>query len=223
MKTLLLIDDEPQIRRLLRVVLEASDYKVIESDCGRKGLVDAATRLPDAIILDLSLPDISGLEVLRRLREWSRVPVLILSVQDDGEEKAAALDAGADDYVSKPFHSVELLARLRVLLRRRQDPDEPVFESGLLKIDFATRDVWVDGKRLDLTATEYSLLRVLARHSGKIVTHKFLLSSVWGPKATEQSQYLRVYLSHIRKKLAASGLPADTIRTETGIGYRLTL
>jgi two-component system KDP operon response regulator KdpE len=220
---ILIVDDEPQIRRMLRIVLESEDHRVLEAATGKEGLVEAATRLPDAVILDLGLPDQSGVEVLARLREWSDVPVLILSVLDASDEKVAALDAGADDYVTKPFDSRELLARLRVLLRRVRDAEEPVVECGPLKMDFAARLAWVSGRELDLTATEYSLLRVLARHAGKIVTHKQLLAAVWGPNAVEQSQYLRVFLSHIRKKLAEAGFPAEAIRTETGVGYRLSL
>lgn len=223
MSAILIIDDEPQIRRMLRVVLEAEGHRVHEAATGKEGLVEAATRLPEAIILDLGLPDQSGIDVLSRLREWSETPVLILSVQDASEEKVAALDAGADDYVTKPFDSLELLARLRVLLRRVRSPDEPVVECGPLKMDFAARLAWVNGRELDLTATEYSLLRVLARHAGKIVTHKQLLAAVWGPNAVEQSQYLRVFFSHIRRKLADTGFPAEAIRTETGVGYRLSL
>ncbi|HRJ70775.1 MAG TPA: response regulator [Terrimicrobiaceae bacterium] len=223
MNTLLIIDDEPQIRRLLRVVLEAEGYRVREAAAGQEGLVEAASHLPDAIILDLGLPDLPGVEVLRRLREWTTTPVLILSVQDAEEDKVLALDGGADDYVTKPFNSQELLARLRVLLRRARSADEPVIEAGLLKMDLAARLVWVGGRETSLTATEYALLRELAQHAGKIVTHKHLLAAVWGPNAVEQSQYLRVYLSHIRRKLADAGLPADAIRTEVGIGYRLTL
>jgi two-component system KDP operon response regulator KdpE len=223
MSAILIVDDEPQIRRMLRIVLESEGYRVLEAATGQEGLVEAATRLPEAIILDLGLPDQYGIDVLRRLREWTEIPVLILSVQDAGDEKVAALDAGADDYVTKPFDSRELLARLRVLLRRNRSPDEPVVECGPLKMDFAARLAWVNGRELDLTATEYSLLRMLARHAGKIVTHKQLLASVWGPNAVEQSQYLRVFLSHIRKKLAESGFPPEAIRTETGVGYRLSL
>ena len=217
---ILIIDDEPQIRRLLRVALEAQQYKVLEASTGQAGLVEAASRLPDLILLDLGLPDLKGQEVLRRLREWTQTPVLILSVQDDEADKVAALDEGADDYVTKPFNTQELLARLRVLLRRTRETNEPIFGSGKLRIDFAARVVRVGGKEIELTATEYGLLRVLAQHSGKIVTHKQLLQAVWGPNATEQSQYLRVFLSHIRRKLTAAGMPAESIRTETGVGYR---
>jgi two-component system KDP operon response regulator KdpE len=218
---ILIIDDEPQIQRLLRLVLEAEGYHVDTAGTGQEGLVEAASRLPDAVILDLGLPDLDGLTVLSRLREWTRVPVLILSVLDSGEDKIKGLDLGADDYVTKPFDTGELLARLRVLLRRSLPQDEPVFESGLLRIDFASRRVTVAQKEVVLTATEYSLLRVLARSAGKIVTHKQLLTAVWGPKTTEQSEYLRVFLSHIRRKLSEAGLPKAAIRTESGIGYRL--
>jgi len=219
---ILVIDDEPQIRRLLRVALEAADYRVFEAATGREGLAEAASRQPDAILLDLGLPELDGMEVLRRLREWTATPVLVLSVQDAGEDKVRALDFGADDYVTKPFDTPELLARLRVLLRRTQPPDEPVFERGPLRVDFTARLVHVNGREIALTATEYALLRVLARHAGKIVTHKQLLTAVWGPNATEQAQYLRVFMSHIRRKLSATGLPPEAIRTETGVGYRLT-
>lgn len=223
MNGILIIDDEPQIRKMLRVILESRDYRVDEASGGRDGLVEAASRLPAAILLDLGLPDLPGLTVLRRLREWTDTPVMILSVQDSGEDKVAALDAGADDYVTKPFDSAELLARLRVLLRRVRPPDEPVIECGTLRLDLASHLAWVGNHELDLTATEYALLRVLARHAGRIVTQKQLLSEVWGPNALENSQYLRVFLSHIRKKLAACGFPAAAIRTETGIGYRLVV
>lgn len=221
MSSILIIDDEPQIRRLLRVVLEAEGYKIIEAENGQTGLVEAASRRPDAVILDLGLPDLPGVEVLRRLREWSAVPVLILSVQDAEEDKVTALDEGADDYVLKPFNSQELLARLRVLFRRAHPPDEPVVEVGGLKMDLAARRAWVQGKEVDLTATEYALLRELIRHAGKVVTQKQLLLAVWGPNSTEHSQYLRVYFSHIRKKLSENGLSSEFIRTEVGIGYRL--
>lgn len=223
MTNILVIDDEPQIRRLLRVALEAQGCKIHEAATGQDGLIAAASWRPELIILDLGLPDLSGLEVLVRLREWTQTPVLILSVQDAEEDKVRALDQGADDYVTKPFSTQELLARLRVLLRRNHSPEEPVFELDALTIDFSGQTVHVGGKPLSLTATEYALLRELARHAGKIVTHKHLLAAVWGPNATEQSQYLRVYLSHIRKKLAEAGFPAEAIHTETGVGYRLLL
>ena len=221
MSRILIIDDEPQIQRLLRLLLEAEGYHVATAATGQEGLIEAASRPPDAIILDLGLPDIDGLIVLSRLREWSHAPILILSVLDSGEDKIKGLDLGADDYVTKPFDSGELLARLRVLLRRAQPLDEPVFESGALRIDFSSRSVTVDATHVALTATEYSLLRVLARHAGRIVTHQQLLTAVWGPNAAGQADYLRVFLSHIRRKLHAAGLPKTRIVTESGIGYRL--
>ncbi len=217
---LLVIDDEPQIRRLLRIAGESGGYHVDESPTGREGLSLAATNRPDAIILDLGLPDLPGLAVLRQLREWSDVPVLILSAREEPDDKVEALDAGADDYVTKPFDTAELLARLRVLLRRRPTADDPTFVAGPLHIDFVHRTVHVGPHAVDLTATEYALLRLLARHAGKVVTHRQILENVWGPAQSEQAQYVRVFLSHIRRKLAAAGLD-DLIRTETGIGYRL--
>jgi two-component system KDP operon response regulator KdpE len=222
MKThrLLVVDDEPQIRRLLRITCEAADYRVDEAASGREGLSLVASNRPEAVILDLGLPDIAGIEVLRQLREWSEVPVLILSAKQDPEDKVEALDAGADDYVTKPFDAKELLARLRVLLRRVQAEEEPIFENGLLRIDFARRQVQVRGQEVDLTETEYALLRILARHAGKVITHRQFLEEVWGPGQSEQAQYVRVYLSHIRRKLKEAGLE-ESIRTESGIGYRL--
>ncbi|HEY8900813.1 MAG TPA: response regulator transcription factor [Chthoniobacterales bacterium] len=216
----LVVDDEPQIRRLLRIACESADYRVDEATDGREGLALAASNRPDAVILDLGLPELPGIDVLRRLREWSEVPVLILSARQDPEDKVAALDEGADDYVTKPFDTNELLARLRVLLRRKHGEEEPIFENGPLRIDFVRRLVHVRDREVELTATEYALLRILARHAGKVITHRQLLEEVWGPGQTEQSQYLRVYLSHIRRKLKEAGLSLS-IRTEPGIGYRL--
>jgi len=222
--TALIIDDEIQIRRLLRVVLEAEDYRVLESETGRQGLSDVALRRPDVVLLDLGLPDMDGLAVLKRLREWSRVPALILSVRDGPEDKVAALDAGADDYVTKPFESVELLARLRAIQRRAPSgTEEPYFQAGHLAIDFNGRNVTVKGHEVKLTATEYALLKVLALHAGKVVTHKQLLREVWGPNAEEQSQYLRVYMTHLRKKIEDTEAREKLLRTESGIGYRLVL
>ncbi len=220
MPTVLVIDDEPQIRKLLRLVLEEAGCRVHEASGVAEGLSETAARRPDAVILDLGLPDGTGLEVLQRLREWTATPVLVLSAKDSGEDKVEALDAGADDYVTKPFDSGELLARLRAVLRRVQATDEPVFVAGSLKIDFAARRVWCGSSEIDLTSTEYQLLRMLARHAGRVVTHTQLLTSVWGPKASEQSQYLRVHFSHIRKKLGLAGQDI-MIRNESGIGYRL--
>jgi two-component system KDP operon response regulator KdpE len=221
--TILVIDDERQIRKLLRIVLEEDHYHVLESESGKQGLADVALRRPDVVLLDLGLPDMQGLVVLKRLREWSRVPVLILSVRDGPEEKVAALDAGADDYVTKPFESGELLARLRAIRRRALlGNEEPFFRAGSLEIDFNARTVTVKGHEVKLTATEYALLKILAQHAGKIVTHKQLLREVWGPNAEEQSQYLRVYMNHLRKKIE-SAETQKILRTESGIGYRLRI
>ena len=220
--TALVIDDEKQIRRLLRIVLEGEHYRVVEAENGKQGLSDTALRRPDVVLLDLGLPDISGLQVLKTLREWSHVPVLILSVRDGPEEKIAALDAGADDYVTKPFESGELLARLRAIQRRAASAtEEPFFRAGSLEIDFTARTVSVKGREIKLTPTEYALLKILAQHAGKVVTHKHLLREVWGPNAEEQSQYLRVYMTHLRKKLEPGNGHEKLLRTESGIGYRL--
>jgi len=218
----LVIDDEKQIRKLLRIILEEEHYHVLESESGKQGLSDAAVQRPDVVLLDLGLPDIDGLAVLKRLREWSHVPVLILSVRDGPEDKIAALDAGADDYVTKPFEAGELLARLRAIQRRATSgSEEPFFRAGTLAIDFNARAVTLKGREVRLTATEYALLKILAQHAGKIVTHKQLLRKVWGPNAEEQSQYLRVYMTHLRKKLEPGNGHEKLLRTESGIGYRL--
>ena len=217
----LIIDDERSIRRLLRLVLEPAGYRVLEAERGDTGLQEAAAKRPDVVLLDLGLPDLPGLEVLARLREWSRVPVLIVSVRSDPEEKVAALDAGADDFIVKPFDSAELLARLRAIQRRAPGaPDEPVYVEGNLAIDFATREVRLAGAPVELTATEYAILHCLARHAGRVVSHRQLLRDVWGPAAEERSHYLRVYMTHLRKKIEPPGSPRH-IKTENGIGYRL--
>ncbi len=222
--TVLIVDDEAQIRRLARLVLETDGYRVIESESGEQGLADVALRRPDVVLLDLGLPKLDGVAVLKRLREWSRVPVLVLSVRDRPEDKVAALDAGADDYIPKPFEAAELLARLRAVQRRvGSEKDEPYFHAGHLGIDFAAHTVTVKGKEVKLTATEYAMLKILAQHAGKVVTHKQLLREVWGPNAEEQSQYLRVYMTHLRKKIEAPGAKEKLLRTESGIGYRLVL
>lgn len=222
--TALVIDDERQIRKLLRIVLEEEGYRVLESETGKQGLSDVALRRPDVVLLDLGLPDIDGLAVLRRLREWSHVPVLILSVRDGPEDKVAALDAGADDYVTKPFEAAELLARLRAIQRRAPfGTEDPYFQAGHLAIDFNAHTVTVKGHEVKLTATEYALLKILAQHAGKVVTHKQLLREVWGPNAESQSQYLRVYMAHLRKKLEIPDAPEKLLKTESGIGYRLIM
>jgi two-component system KDP operon response regulator KdpE len=218
----LVIDDEIQIRRLLRITLEANGYKVLDAANGRDGLVEAATRRPDIVILDLGLPDMEGVSVLKRMREWSRVPVVVLSVRDRDADKIMALDAGADDYVTKPFSTPELLVRLRVALRHAQPAEEEVvFRAGDLVVDLADRRVSVKGQEVKLTVTEYSLLRLLVRHAGRILTHRQILKEVWGPNATDQMHYLRVYVARLREKIEPMPSRPALLITEPGIGYRL--
>jgi two-component system KDP operon response regulator KdpE len=220
-RTVLIIDDEPPIRRLLRLTLEPQGYRIYEAGNGQLGLQEAAARRPDVIVLDLGLPDMEGVAVLKRLREWSQTPVLVLSVRDREADKVAALDNGADDYLTKPFGTAELLARLRAVQRRAPEAhEEPVFVSGDLKVDLASRTVTLKNKEVHLTATEYALLHELVRHAGKVVMHRQLLRAVWGPNAESQSQYLRVYITHLRKKLETT-TSGKLIQTEPGIGYRL--
>lgn len=214
----LIIDDEIQIRRLLRMALEARGYEVYQAENGQTGLQEAVFRRPDVILLDLGLPDLDGVEVLKRLREWSATPVLILSVRDQERTKLDAFDAGADDYVTKPFSTAELLARLAAIQRRQGSEPEANLAHGGLVLDPVAHEASLGGNPLKLTATEFALLSQLVRHAGKIVTLKHLLRSVWGPKAEDQSHYLRVYVNHLRKKLEGSGLE---ILNEPGIGYRL--
>ncbi len=219
----LIVDDEKQIRRLLRLALERADHQVYEAETGQAGLEAIAQRRPDIVLLDLGLPDMEGVKVLRRLREWSDVPVVILSVRDDAEEKVEALDAGADDYVTKPFDTAELLARVRATQRRSlTETGDPVFQSGSLCVDFSARQVKRGGVEIKLTPTEYSLLRVLVQNAGKVVTQRQLLRTVWGEKAESQAQYLRVYVTHLRKKLETDANAPSLIKTEVGIGYRLS-
>ncbi len=217
----LIVDDEVQIRRLLRVMLEGADYQVHEAETGQQGLMEVANRRPAVILLDLGLPDLDGLEVLKRLREWSEAPVLVLSVRDDEEGKVAALDAGADDYVTKPFSSLELLARVRAAQRKtRPEKETSVFRSGDLVVDLTSRIVTRAGREVQLTATEYSLLRLFVRHAGRILTHRYILREIWGPKSEEHRQYLRVYVTHLRQKIERDSASPVLIKTEAGIGYR---
>lgn len=219
----LVVDDEPQIRRLLRVSLKAQGYHVIEASSGEQAVLMAATEQPEVIILDLGLPDIDGQEVIRRVREWTDTPIIVLSVRDREQEKVDALDRGADDYVTKPFGMSELLARLRALLRYRlaSQVKEPVFTAGNLVVDLSRRVVTVDGREVKLTPKEYDLLRVLVIHAGKVLTHQQLLREVWGPGYGEETQYLRVYIGQLREKLEADPAKPKHIITEAGVGYRL--
>jgi len=217
----LIIDDEIQIRRLLRVVLEGENYQVHEAETGQRGLAEIASRRPNIILLDLGLPDMEGLEVLKRLREWSTVPVLVLSVHDDEQGKVAALDAGAEDYVTKPFSTPELLARLRTAQRKTRPEEEvSIFKSGDLIVDLTARVVTRGGHGIKLTATEYALLRLFVRHPGRVLTHRYILREIWGPKSEEHRQYLRVYVTHLRQKIEADPTKPRLIKTEPGIGYR---
>lgn len=218
----LVIDDEPQIRRLLRVTLEANGYRVFDAATGNDGVAQAAQRKPDVVLLDLGLLDLDGLAVLKRIREWSRVPIIILSVHDQEDEKVAALDAGADDYVTKPFNSGELLARLRAAVRHGQPQGaDAVFRTGNLEVDLARRLVLKGGAEIKLTPIEYSLLRLLVTHAGKVLTHRQLLTEVWGEKAVGQSHYLRVHIAHLREKLETNPSAPEMILTEPAVGYRL--
>lgn len=219
---LLIIDDEVQIRRLLQVTLEEGGFDVREADTGRLGLSEAAALQPEAIILDLGLPDLDGLDVLRRLREWSQTPVLVLTVRDREQQKIAALDAGADDYLTKPFGGGELLARLRAIMRRVRAPNEPaIVRFGDIEVDLPARVVRLGGQEVHLTAKEYALLRLLVQHRGKVVTHRHILRELWGPNAEENTGYLRVYMLHLRQKLEKEPQKPKHLTTESGIGYRL--
>jgi two-component system KDP operon response regulator KdpE len=215
--TALIIDDEIQIRRLLRLALESRSYKVREAENGRLGLQEAAFHHPDVVLLDLGLPDMDGLEVLKSLREWSSVPVLILSVRDQENTKVAALENGADDYVTKPFSTAELVARLAVIQRRHHATDSPEIVVGPLTMHLDSHEVFLAGEALKMTPTEFAFLRALARHAGKIVIQRQLLREVWGPQGDGQTHYLRVYANHLRKKLGKKLV----ISNEPGIGYRL--
>jgi len=217
----LIIDDEVQIRRLLRIALESENYRVHEAENGQQGLIEIANRKPVVILLDLGLPDMDGLEVLKRLREWSEVPVVVLTVRDDEQEKVAALDAGAEDYVTKPFSTPELLARLRAAQRKTRPAEEvSVFKNGDLIVDLTSHVVTRADREIKLTATEYALLRLFVRHPGRVLTHRYILREIWGPKSEEHRQYLRVYVTHLRQKIEPNPGNPSLIRTESGIGYR---
>lgn len=222
--TVLVIEDEPQMRRFLKASLEAHDYHCIEAVTAREGLSQATGRNPDVILLDLGLPDLDGVELTRRLREWSRTPIIVISARGREQDKIAALDAGVDDYLTKPFGIGELLARLRVALRHAAAPDgggEPVFEVGDLKVDLAARLVFRKSAEVHLTPIEYKLLATLVRHAGKVVTHRQLLKEAWGPNAVEQTHYVRVYMTQLRHKLEDDPSRPRYLLTESGVGYRL--
>ena len=218
---ILVIDDEQQIRRMLNVALAAHGYALAEAASGKAGLVEAATFRPDLIILDLGLPDIDGTEVLSRLREWTQVPVIVLSVRERESDKIGALDAGADDYLTKPFGMGELLARIRVALRHTAGgEDQPALVFRDLTIDLAKRIVLLGSEEVKLTPTEYEILKYLALHSGRVVTHVQLLRAVWGPNHQEETHYLRVYIGQLRRKIEKDPARPFYITTEPGVGYR---
>jgi len=220
---ILVIDDESQIRKLLRVALTAYGYEVKEVACGQDGLRETAIYRPDLVILDLGLPDIDGLEVLRQLREWSEIPVIILSVKEQEQDKITALDTGADDYVSKPFSMGELLARVRTALRHSYHANEenPILILNDLEIDIIHRRVKVNDNEVKLTPTEYDILKNLAIHAGKVLTHRQLLTTIWGKAYENDTHYLRVYIGQLRKKIEIDPSRPKHILTESGVGYRL--
>jgi len=222
----LVVEDEPQVMRFLRATLPSHGYSVLEATTGNQAIIEASTRGPDLVLLDLGLPDIDGIEVTRRLREWSAVPIIVVSARGEEQDKIEALDAGADDYLTKPFGAGELLARMRVALRnaaRRGNEPEVVFEAGGLRVDLGARRVFASGVEVRLTRTEYRLLALLVKHAGKVLTHRQLLKEVWGPGSVDQSHYLRVYMGQLRHKLEKDPARPQILVTETGVGYRLKL
>lgn len=224
-RKILVIDDEVSIRRFLKVSLENQDYQIIEACSGKDGIRDVIGTKPDVIILDLGLPDMDGLDVIKAVRDWSKIPIIVLTVRDDEDSKVKILDAGADDYLTKPFGVPELLARLRVVERHylvQETYDHP-FQSGSLAVDLIGRIVKVNGNEVHLTATEFGILRLLIKNVGKVVTHRQILKEIWGPNSVEHTQYIRVYVGHLRKKLEPSEESAKLIVTEPGVGYRLLL
>ena len=222
--SVLVVEDEMPIRRFLKAALEAQGFKVLEALTGAQAIAMAASHNPDIILLDLGLPDIDGLEVIQRLREWSHTTIIVISARGKDTEKVAGLDAGADDYLAKPFSVEELSARMRVALRhltQSRQKDEPVFQTGELRVDLARRLVWLGGAEVHLTPIEFKLLAVLVRHSGKVVTQGQLLKEVWGHGSEEQAHYLRNYIHHLRHKLEADPARPVYLSTEPGVGYRL--
>ncbi len=222
---IVVIEDDPAIRLFLRTGLGAHGFKVFEADRGRQGIVEAGIRKPDLIILDLGLPDMDGVDVIKTIREWSAMPIIILSARSTEQHKIEALDAGADDYLTKPFGLGELLARLRVALRHSVSSPEldqlGVFTSGALKVDLLKRQVVVGDREVHLTPIQYRLLSVLIKNAGKVLTHQYLLKEVWGPSYKDNSHYLRIYMSQLRQKLETDPAQPQYLLTESGVGYRL--
>jgi two-component system KDP operon response regulator KdpE len=224
-RVVLVVEDEPEVLRFLRATLPAHGYRVVEAHTGAQALVEAATRAPAVILLDLGLPDMDGVEVSRRIREWSATPIIVLSARGREQDKIQALDAGADDYLTKPFGVGELLARIRVAVRnaaRIGSTPEHVLETAGLRVDLAARRVWVRDREVHLTRTEFNLLAALVRHAGKVLTHRQLLREVWGPGATEP-HYVRVYMAQLRHKVEPDPAQPKYLLTETGVGYRFNV
>ncbi|HSR08454.1 MAG TPA: response regulator [Bryobacteraceae bacterium] len=223
---ILVIEDDPQIRRFLRATLAAEEYQFHEAVTAAEGIAQAAARQPDLVLLDLGLPDRDGLDVIREIRSWSQMPIVVLSARGQEKDKIAALDLGADDYVAKPFAVGELLARIRAALRRAApfapDGADPIVRFGNVQADFEKRLITVAGQEVHLTPNEYKLLQVLIKHAGRVVTQRQLLNEVWGPQHTEQSQYLRVYVAQLRRKLEQDPARPRYLQTEPGVGYRLS-
>jgi len=213
------------MRRFLRITLQTQGYRLVEAATAQEGLMQATTRNPDVVLLDLGLPDMDGLDVTRRLREWTQTPIIVISAREQEQDKVRALDAGADDYLTKPFSAGELLARIRVALRHAArkitDQNEPVFVLGNLRVDLSLRQVFLDDTEVHLTPIEYKLLMVLIRHAGKVITHTQLLKEVWGPAQVNEVQYLRVYMTQLRHKLEKDPARPRFLLNEPGIGYRL--
>lgn len=220
-ETILIIDDELQIRRLLEITLSANGYKILQAGNGKDGLVDAATHHPSLIILDLGLPDIDGQEILKKLREWFFRPIIVLSVRSSEDDIIRALDNGANDYLTKPFRSGELLARIRAAIRAGENKkDSPVMEFGTLSIDYINHVARKNNEILKLTSTEFSLLCLLAKNQGRVLTHQYILKEIWGFGYVEQTQYLRVFVAQLRKKIEDNPSKPTLLITESGIGYR---
>ncbi len=222
---ILLIEDEPQMRRFLRITLQGHGYRLVEAGTGQEGLMQAASRNPDVVLLDLGLPDLDGLEVTKRLREWTQIPIIVISAREQEQDKVKALDAGADDYLTKPFSAGELMARIRVALRhalrQRAGRNDPVFTVNNLRVDLAQRQVYLDEREVHLTPIEYKLLTALIRNAGKVITHRQLLQEVWGPAHVNEVQYLRVYMTQLRHKLESDPARPRFLMNEPGIGYRM--
>ncbi len=222
---LLIVEDEPQMRRFLRTALGVQDYRIVEAETAKEALIAATTHNPEVILLDLGLPDGDGIEVTREIRQWSRVPIVVLSARGREDDKVAALDAGADDYLTKPFGVNELLARIRVALRHVAETGagtpSALVEIGPLRLDLTKREVRVDGREIHLTPIEYRLLTYLARNAGKVLTHRQILKEVWGPPYASQTHYLRVFMAQLRRKLEPDAARPRLLITEPGVGYRM--